>query len=211
MNCTLCNTPLKRRADHQYFICDTCGAYVMDEKFYVTSEQEKNRYEEHNNDVNDEGYQKFVSPLTNAVLHRFDPHHKGLDYGSGTGPVVAKMLHDKGYDVKLYDPFFHPDEDYLNHQYDYIFSCEVFEHFIQPREELDKLLTLLNPGGYLLILTNLLVGKSPFKNWYYRNDPTHVFIFTPQTMHYIEKSFPLSIEYMSDKLVVMKYTGNTEE
>ncbi|MFP4289596.1 MAG: methyltransferase domain-containing protein [Bacteroidales bacterium] len=210
MKCPLCKTPLKDRADQKYFICSVCGAYVMDEKFYVTPQREKNRYEEHNNDVNDVGYQAFTSSITHAVLERFEPHHKGLDYGSGTGPVIAKMLQDRGYNVKLYDPFFHPDNDYLNHRYDYIFSCEVFEHFFHPREEINKLLHLLKPGGYLLIKTNLMAGQSNFKNWQYRNDPTHVFLYTPQTMHYIENIFPVIIEEMDNQNIVMRKKNDKE-
>jgi SAM-dependent methyltransferase len=203
MKCPLCKTPLKDRADHKYFICSGCGAYVMDEKYYPTPQREKSRYEEHNNDVNDKGYQAFASSITYAILKRFGPHHMGLDYGSGTGPVITKMLQDKGYTIKLYDPFFHPDEDYLNHQYDYIFSCEVFEHFFQPRKEIEKLVNLLKPGGYLLIKTNLLAGQIRFKNWNYRNDPTHVFLYTPQTIYYIENIYPLTIEEMDEKNVIM--------
>ena len=134
MNCTLCGTKLEDRADKFYFICSTCGAYVKDKDFYVSAESEKSRYEEHNNDVNDINYQNFTSPITNTILEKFGPNHLGLDYGCGTGPVITKSIRDRDYNVMLFDPFFYPDESYLNYQYDYIFCCEVFEHFLNPKQ-----------------------------------------------------------------------------
>ncbi|MFN6946593.1 MAG: class I SAM-dependent methyltransferase [Cytophagaceae bacterium] len=204
MNCTLCETPLVNPADEFYFICDTCGAFVKDQNHYVTKHQEKSRYEEHNNDVNDERYQNFTSPITKAVLEKFTSKHLGLDYGCGTGPVISKMLKDNGYQVNLYDPYFYPDKNYLNHQYDYIFSCEVFEHFYHPKEEIQKLLNILKPNGSLMIMTHIYDYIIDFKKWYYRKDPTHVFIYTDKTVQFIAKKFKLTIESQNDRMVVFK-------
>jgi len=210
MKCTLCDTPLSKKVDEYYFICSTCGAYVMDRKHYIAPLSEKSRYEEHNNDVNNVRYQKFVLPITEEILKNFKPQHKGLDYGSGTGPVITKMLKDKGYNVKMYDPYFHPDESYLNQEYDYIFSCEVFEHFHQPKQEIEKLLNLLKPNGLLLIKTHLYNRKINFKNWYYRQDETHVFIYTAKTMKYIEEKFNLNIIKQDNRIIVMQKSGKNK-
>lgn len=206
MNCTLCNTPLVNQADKFYFICSTCGALVKNNKYYVTPEREKTRYEEHNNDVNDTRYQKFTSPITNTILEKFDPMHLGLDYGCGTGPVISKILIDKGYRIKLYDPFFYPDKSFLNHTYDYIFCCEVFEHFYNPKQEITKLLDLLKPNGYLIIMTHLYHKQIDFSTWYYRNDLTHVFIYTTKTIHFIAEKYNLGIEKLNEKVIVLKKT-----
>lgn len=204
MNCTLCDTKLNETADAYYYICSTCGAYVKDEKYYLNSKKEKKRYKEHENDVYDKGYQQFTSPITHAILKNHDTDELGLDYGSGTAPVIAKQLQDKDYRVKLYDPFFHPDEDYLNHWYDYIFSCEVFEHFHNPKEEIEKLLELLKPAGRLYIMTHLYDSEIEFEHWYYRNDPTHVFIYTSKTIAFIAKKYQLEIEEMTDRFIVLR-------
>lgn len=204
MNCTLCETKLYETADEYYYICSTCGAYVKDEKYYLSSKKEKKRYKEHDNDVHDEGYQNFTSPITDAILEDHNADQLGLDYGSGTGPVISKQLRDQGYQVKLYDPFFHPDKDYLNHRYDYVFSCEVFEHFYEPKQEIEKLLELLKPKGRLYIMTHLYSPEIEFENWYYRNDPTHVFIYTSKTIAFIAKKYRLEIEEMTDRLIVLR-------
>ncbi len=201
MLCPLCDSKLKEKTDAEFFKCSTCGAYVKDKAFHITPDNEKSRYEEHNNDVNDVHYQNFTSPVTNIILEHFTPEHKGLDYGCGTGPVIAKMLKDKSYQINLYDPFFFPDKDYLNHQYDFIYSCEVFEHFHNPKQEIQKLKRLLKPNGWLIIMTLLYHDKIDFINWSYRKDSTHIFIYTKKTLHYIAEKFNFSIEIYDDRLV----------
>lgn len=206
MNCPLCDTVLESKADRYYFICSQCGAYVKDKQFYISSEEEKLRYEEHNNDVDDPRYRGFTSPVTNAILGTYQPVHSGLDYGCGTGPVISKVLRENNYNVRLYDPYFYPDTAYLNYKYDYIFSCEVFEHFHHPRAEIEKIMRLLHPGGRLYIMTHIY-KQQPFENWYYRNDPTHVFIYTEQTIHYIAGAFGLALIHLDERLIIFRKPG----
>ena len=204
MKCTLCDTNLVEKADEYYFICSTCGAYVKDEKYYLVSKEEKERYKEHDNDVHDKRYQDFTSPITDAILSTHSNTQLGLDYGSGTAPVISKQLKDQGYQVKLYDPFFHPSQDYLNYRYDYIFSCEVFEHFHEPKQEIEKLLEILKPSGRLYIMTHLYDLSIDFEHWYYRNDPTHVFIYTLKTIEFISEKYALTLEEQTDRLVIFR-------
>ncbi len=204
MDCPLCKSLLQTNMDDYFYKCDCCEAIVKDKAYYLSAEEEKSRYEEHNNDVNDFGYQKFTAPVTNAILEKYEPHHTGLDYGCGTGPVITEMLRQNGYQVRLYDPFFHPDMDYLNHRYDYIFSCEVFEHFHNPNDEIVKIVNLLKPGGRLLIMTHIYDPSIPFKHWYYRNDATHVFIYQKPTFLYIARVFKLEIESLNNRMAVYR-------
>lgn len=203
MNCTLCQTPLHTKIDNEYYHCLTCSAYLKDEMLYFSKEKEKQHYEFHNNDVNDIGYQRFTSPITNHILETCTSAMLGLDYGCGKGPVITKQLEDKNYQVNLYDLYFYPSLDYLNYQYDYIFSSEVFEHFYHPYEEIKKLTNLLVTGGRLLVMTHLYQDQQPFDKWYYRKDQTHVFIYTPDTVKYIATHFGYQIEILSERLFVL--------
>lgn len=204
MLCTLCETPLTNKIDDYYFSCTKCNALVKDSQFYLTIQQEKARYEEHNNDVNDIRYQQFTSPITNFILNHYSQNHLGLDYGCGTGPVIATQLKTKGYQIQLFDPYFYPDKGYLDFQYDFIFSCEVFEHFYHPKQEIEKLLSLLKYKGRLLIMTHQFTGVIAFIKWYYRKDPTHVFIYTQKTVEYIAKKYHLNIEFRNDRFVILQ-------
>lgn len=204
MNCTLCDTSLEKMADKYFYICQTCEAFVKHSKYYVNSKLEKERYEEHNNDVNDLRYQNFTSPITNAISENQTQNQLGLDYGCGTGPVISNQLAEKGFQVKLYDPYFWPDRAYIKHKYDYIFSCEVFEHFHNPKQEIESLIQLLKPNGRLYIMTHSYHSEIDFANWYYRKDPTHVFIYTKNTFEFIAKKFNLTIEKINERIVILK-------
>lgn len=204
MTCTLCGSALIRKKDEYYYDCDTCKAIIKDKAYYLAAVEEKARYETHNNDVNDSRYQNFTSPITNYVIKEFSPEHKGLDFGSGTGPVISSMLAKRGYDIVQYDPFFAPNEHLLNGQYDYIVSCEVFEHFYNPKKEIDRLTSILKAKGMLLIMTLLYKEQIDFNTWFYRKDPTHVFIYRKETIEYIANQKNLEIVMVTDRLIVLK-------
>jgi len=204
MTCPLCNSILNKQIDAHFYDCHTCRAIVKDKKYYLTPSEEKAHYECHNNDVNDVGYQNFTMPITRYVLETCLPTHKGLDFGSGTGPVISSMLEKENYNIIQYDPFFAPDKSVFNTTYDYIISCEVFEHFNTPKLEIDKLISLLNPNGILLIMTLLYNDTIDFKTWYYKNDPTHVFIYRPETITYIAKKKKLQILKLTDRFIVLR-------
>ncbi|MDA3817128.1 MAG: hypothetical protein PF486_07110, partial [Prolixibacteraceae bacterium] len=101
----------------------------MEKAFYPTQIRERERYIEHNNDVNDVRYQNFVSPITGAVQNDFSPVDSGLDFGGGTGPVITNFINDNGYNIIDYDPYFNDRPELLEKTYDYIACCEVMEHF----------------------------------------------------------------------------------
>lgn len=204
MKCTLCGSPLINKLEEQYYDCVTCKAIVKDEAFFLSPKEERARYETHNNDVDDVRYQNFTMPITNHVLEHFLPHHKGLDFGSGTGPVISSMLGKQGYSIVQYDPFFAPDKSLLNNHYDYIVSCEVFEHFYNPKTEIDQLVSILNTNGMLLIMTDVYNDQIDFSTWYYRNDPTHVFIYRRETIEYIARQNKLEVDVLTDRLVVFR-------
>ena len=90
-----------------YYKCQNCRGVFLDRAQLPAPAEEKGRYLEHNNLVDDPRYQDFVRPIVAAVLADFSPAHKGLDFGAGTGPVITKMLTDAGYDIRPYDPYFH--------------------------------------------------------------------------------------------------------
>ena len=204
MICPLCQSVLNDKIEEKYFLCHNCKAIVLDRKYYLSFEEEKNRYLEHNNDVNDERYQKFTSPITNYILENYQKHHIGLDYGSGTAPVISKMLTDQQYSVYQYDPFFHPEKKVLNHEYNYIFSCEVFEHFHNPKTEIDFLHQKLKSKGELIFMTSLYNSTILFDTWRYRKDPTHVFIFQKETIEYIAKNWNLKIKKLEKQLICLQ-------
>ncbi len=173
----------------------------VDPEYMLDSEEEKMRYEEHNNDVESPGFQKFVSPITAAITKDYTKEHTGLDFGAGTGPVITKVLNDNNYQIVSYDPFFHNHPELLDHSYDYIACCEVIEHFHNPSKEFKLLKSLLNTNGTLYCMTHIYDENTTFKNWYYLNDPTHVFIFHKNTIQWIAKEYGFSMVTIEGKLI----------
>jgi len=206
MICSLCDSVLKHKKDSYYYDCDVCKAIVKDNRYYLTADEEKARYETHNNDVNDVRYQNFTLPITNCVIENFLPKHKGLDFGSGTGPVISSMLLKKGYDIIQYDPFFAPDQNVLNTMFDYIVSCEVFEHFHKVKMEIERLTSILKTNGMLLIMTLLYNDQIDFNMWYYKKDPTHVFIYRKETIEYIANEMNLEIVVLTNRFIALRKT-----
>ena len=206
-NCPLCNstsTLFCEKTKHLFYKCNTCHGIFRPKHTFLTAEEEKAHYEKHNNDVFDERYQNFVSPIVNAILQDFTPEAKGLDFGSGTGPVIAKMLTDKGYQVQNYDLFFANEPSLLNQKYDYISCCEVMEHFHQPYKEFELLKSLLLPKGKLYCKTEVFNNQKPFENWYYKDDFTHVFIYQHKTLEWIKTKFHFSNLVIKEKLIVFE-------
>ena len=206
-NCPLCNstsTLFCEKTKHLFYKCNTCHGIFRPKHTFLTAEEEKAHYEKHNNDVFDERYQNFVSPIVNAVLQDLSSEAKGLDFGSGTGPVIAKMLTDKGYQVQNYDLFFAKEPSLLNQKYDYISCCEVMEHFHQPYKEFELLKSLLLPKGKLYCKTEVFNNQKPFENWYYKDDFTHVFIYQHKTLEWIKTKFHFSNLVIKEKLIVFE-------
>lgn len=172
--------------------------------YFLKPETEESRYRLHNNDVHDSRYQDFVSPITKAVINDFSPAAVGLDYGCGPGPVAAVMLEKQGFTVRLYDPFFENHQENLQLQYDFIICCEVMEHFHYPRKEFQLLYNLLKPGGKLYCKTSLFTEDLDFSNWYYKNDPTHVFLYTEESLKWIRSNLGFKELSIKPKLIILE-------
>jgi len=204
MICTLCTTSLIEKLDEEFYDCPVCRGLVKDVSLYPDEEEEKLRYLTHKNDINDLRYQKFTSPITNYIRTQYSNDHEGLDFGCGTGPVITKVLNESGYKVYQYDPYFANYPQHLEKSFDYIAACEVVEHFYNPGKEFRKLSSILNPGGSLAIMTLLYPDHPDFITWYYRKDPTHVFIYRKETFEYICSKFGFSDCFIENRLIVLR-------
>lgn len=208
MICSLCSGPTeefnKGGDKSRYVQCQNCKSVMLLPELYVSSQDEKNRYLEHHNDVSDQGYQNFVSPITSRVQDDFSILAMGLDYGCGTGPVATAELKKRGYRILLFDPYFEDHPESLQGFYDFIICCEVMEHFHKPCEEFEKLYSLLMPGGKLYCKTSLFSGSIDFKKWYYKDDPTHVFFYSAESLEWIREYLGFKKLEIFPKLIVFE-------
>lgn len=183
--CTHDSYSIDPTAKRRYFRCPNCEGIFLSRELLLSPDAELREYQTHNNDVEDPRYQKFVSPLVELVDSRHHNGQTGLDFGAGPGPVVAHMLGKHGYSIDLYDPFFHPDETVFAKTYDFIFCCEVIEHFNTPGITFATLGNLLAPGGSLYCRTTLYRNDIDFSTWFYKKEDTHVFFYQRKTIEWI--------------------------
>ena len=204
--CLLCHSestaPFFEGNSQQFLKCSICGTVYRDPNQFISAEAEKERYLTHNNDIEDERYQQFVSPITSAVIKDYSCEAVGLDFGAGTGPVIAKILKDRGFRIRLYDPFFHPDKEVMNQLYDFIVCCEVIEHFHKPLEEFKLLKSLLKAEGKLYCMSDLLVDRSDFGRWYYKDDPTHVLFYSAENLNWIKRALGFANVRIDGRLII---------
>ncbi len=204
VKCSLCSAEaghLTCFREKDYYRCTNCLSVMMDPLNHLSPQEEKKRYDEHNNDVNDSGYRGFVKPLVDTVLSKFDLSAAGLDYGAGSGPVASAILKEKGYRIYPYDPFYWNNKALLKLSYNYIICCEVIEHFANPAKEFKLLRSLLKPGGSLICMTEILSSSLDFEQWYYKNDPTHVFFYHPNALAWIKETHHFTSLGLNDRVI----------
>lgn len=79
------------------------------------------------------------------------------------------------------------------------------EHFHNPYKEFKLLKGLLKPNGKLYCMTNIYNKSIDFDAWYYKNDPTHVFMYQEETIHYLANEFNFSNVEITGGLIVFTY------
>lgn len=187
--CQLCNAKSTIFYKDEFYKCSCCKAIFRPKEKLLDNEKEKQRYDSHTNDANDLGYQNFVKPITNSILNEFKSGDIGLDFGCGKDSPIVKILEENSYKIAKYDIFFYDDKKVLEQKYDYIACCEVIEHFYTPKKEFELLKSLLKDSGVLYLMTGIYSDEMDFSKWWYKNDLTHVFIYTKETLYWIKKEF----------------------
>lgn len=200
--CPLCGSlvqPAINTIDlRRYYCCKKCYLIHLDRRQLPTAEQERKRYQHHQNSLADEGYVRFLMKAVSPSLPYLRPGMKVLDFGCGPRPVLSHLLRrDYHTPCDYYDPFFYPYLPPLH--YDFIFSTETFEHFFFPAASLDKLYALLNPKAYLCVMTQCWDSLEHFEDWWYRRDSTHVCFYHANTIDFISQKWSLKPVYGDKK------------
>ncbi|MDM8533516.1 class I SAM-dependent methyltransferase [Clostridiaceae bacterium HSG29] len=192
------------KSNTNYYFCEVCEFVFQDDNEIVSLEKEKEIYDLHDNSFESKGYVDMFENFIDKAIKPFI-QNKGnvLDFGSGPGPVLAKILENQGWNVKIFDPIYDDNDDYLNYKYDLITSTEVFEHFSNPLKELEKISKLLNKNGVLAIMT-ILRPKTmdEFKEWWYIRDVTHISFYSQKTLYLMGKIFGLKMVYNDNKRLI---------
>ncbi|MDX6770932.1 MAG: class I SAM-dependent methyltransferase [Elusimicrobiota bacterium] len=210
MTCPLCAgaaAPFAPGAARGALRCGTCALTFVPPERHLTPQAERARYAEHRNDPGDAGYRAFLDRLLVPLAARLSPGAEGLDFGCGPGPTASVMLGERGFVVRDWDPFFHPDEQALARTYDFIVCTEVLEHLRRPAQTLERLDGLLRPGGVLGVMTLLLQDDDAFATWWYAKDPTHIAFYKEETLRWVAASRGWTLELLPQGAAVFRRRG----
>jgi hypothetical protein len=206
ITCPLCSGSSSQYYKHKerdFLQCHNCSSVFLHPKDHLTPEAEEAHYKHHNNDPDNIGYQNFVRPLVDKIISDFWPDQHGLDFGSGTGSPIVKLLEDLGFKIRQYDLYFHNEPALLRQKYSYIACSETAEHFKEPYKEFKLLRGLLHPNGKLYVMTELWKNDQDFSSWYYKNDHTHVFLYHPDAFEWIKQEFGFKDVQIEKRVVVL--------
>ncbi len=190
--------------NRDYFQCKNCKLIFVPKTFLLEKNEEKKRYDFHENNIDDPRYIAFLSQLYQPLLDRIELGSEGLDFGSGPEPVLAQLFEREGYKMWIYDPFYANNPEVFKEKYNFITLSEVAEHLYNPAQEFNRLVSLLKQKGYLAIMTSLTDTVLDFSDWHYQKDETHVCFYAVESMGYLAKKYHLSLEVLSDKVVIFQ-------
>ena len=200
--CKICGSETREiiheRSGVRYHCCTDCEFISMDESFLLTAEEEKMRYDAHENSLEDPSYVDYFRRFIDAAVRdNCRPGGRGLDFGSGPSPVLATLLErDYGLIMDIHDPFYAPEKPFVGKRYDLVTCTEVVEHLREPIAYFRMFEGLLEEDGLLAIMTSFHPrDDEKFFNWHYRRDASHISFYTLKTMERIALETGLRIVY----------------
>lgn len=208
LTCPLCasaeTTHFHRDGRRDYHRCAECWLVFVPPAQRLASAAEKAVYDQHQNSPDDVGYRQFLSRLYAPLLARLPPGAQGLDFGAGPGPTLSVMFEEAGHPMAIYDPFYAPDRAVLERQYDFITATEVVEHLFEPGLELERLASMLAPGGWLGLMTKRVTTREAFTRWHYILDPTHVVFFCEPSFEWLAERLGMRVEFPAADVVLLQ-------
>lgn len=218
MPCPLCQTSsqhLTHSHNREYHLCLECHLIFVPPHFFLPPDDEKSRYLEHENSLENEGYVRMFQEKIECVQEYCPDIQTVLDFGCGYEPVLKTLLERAGYRADGYDAFFFPDPPKAA-AYDLIISTETFEHLKNPGEEISRIAGLLNPRGCLAVMTQFYPSPNgqpdaeTFAAWYYHRDPTHICFYDPKTFEWIARHFNFDMIHNNGKdFAILRKTGTS--
>ncbi|MBD2490177.1 glycosyltransferase [Aulosira sp. FACHB-615] len=214
MKCKICNSNshffgknlLLNKYNVNYFQCSNCGFVQTEEPYWL---------EEAYSDVigkSDSGLlfrnQYCSQKAYQIIFNIFNHQSRFLDYGAGYG-LFVRMMRDSGFDFYWLDKFCNNifAKGYTtngNESYELVTAFEVFEHFVNPIEEIENILKF---SRNILFSTEILPINNPKPDewWYYvPQEGQHTSIYTLKSLEIIADKYNLNF-YSSN----ISYNGIT--
>ena len=208
LSCPLCDsagvTSMFSHSVRSFVECSVCDLLFTTPSSDLSLAQEKKRYEQHNNCPTESGYLRHLDRMRIQLAPHLKSGSCGLDFGCGPAKGMSRLFESAGFVMENYDPFFGPALPQQKRQYDFITCAEVVEHFRDPKTELYLMQSLLKPGGWISIMTNLREGDRRVPTWWYLRDSTHRSFYSKRTIEFIAGMLSWRINSMKEEIVTFQ-------
>lgn len=203
MKCRLCGgdceekfrTKILGKYEIKYYLCNKCNFLQTETPYWLD--------EAYANPINDTDTGLVARNIllakknTFLLFFLFNKNGKYLDYGGGYG-LFVRLMRDRGFDFYWMDPY---PKNLLAQGFEYdkkakieaLTAFELFEHLVDPLEEIEKMLKI---SDTIIFSTNLinLETDTPDNWWYFgREHGQHVSFYTKETLQYIAQKYDLNL------------------
>lgn len=188
----------------QYYQCCICGLVFTETPYWI-----------------DEAYEDTITCFDTGIMSRnirnmfctnvlidkqFDKNSIFLDYGGGYG-IFTRIMRDLGYDFRWkdkYSPnlFARGFEFEDKESIDLLTAFELFEHFSEPKEELDYLFGVSDNILFSTLLYDNNMRYKPFSKWWYYTPQTgqHIVFYSKRTCLFIAQKYKVNYYCLGDDL-----------
>lgn len=206
--CPLCLDPgagvFFKEPARPYHRCHECSLIFVPSRFHLSEEEEKKRYDLHENNPDDPRYREFLNRLAGPLAARLPKGAKGIDFGSGPGPALSIMFSELGFSMKNFDPFYANDPEVLEGVYDFLACSEAMEHFSDPKREWELFMRMVRKGGFIGVMTDLLKEGADFPSWRYKREPTHVCFYSKKTFQWLAERYELKLDFFGTSVALFQ-------
>ena len=206
--CPLCQAtdavPIHADLSREYWQCIVCSLIFVPARFFIPHDKELARYNLHKNSADQSAYCRYLNTFAEELNRIPLLRPSVLDFGSGPNAVLTELLNKRGHVCTAYDPLYKIGNDAFKQTYDVVLICEVIEHLHSLNDELLRIKSVLNPGGYIIVRTALFKGAvAEFGTWFYKNDSTHIRFFSDKAFGALAKQFLWQIVYCNNPVVIL--------
>jgi len=245
MNCKICQSLslpfatakiLNGKYKIQYFQCQNCGFIQTEEPYWLADAYSQAIA------PSDEGLifrNLMLAQITNNIISNFfNPEDNFLDFGGGYG-LLVRLMRDIRYNFFWQDKYcqnlfaqgFEARGDVAsatlrvgealrmqNRSYQLLTAFEVFEHLVNPLEDIKE---LLKYSQNILFSTELIPANNPKPDqwWYYAlNEGQHISLYSLKSLSILAEKFGLnlytnhsSIHLLTEKKISQELFGKLSE
>jgi hypothetical protein len=186
MRCPLCDATGCARffedRRRSYYWCESCGLLFVPKAGHIAFEDEKKRYELHDNNIGNSGYVQFLEETVTVIEGLPMVDKRIIDFGSGKNRVLGELFRERGLFIDSFDPLYDIGKEFLNRKYTVLVLCEVIEHFRDLKHEARVIREMVDTNGVILLRTNICPPLENFSAWWYKEDMTHINFFTRKSI-----------------------------